>query len=35
MSNIDTDTFENEFALKIDDYAPYISVIYFSDKTKN
>jgi len=35
ISNIDTDSFENEFTLKIDDYAPYISVIYLSDKTKN
>lgn len=35
ISNIDNDTFENEFTRKIDDYAPYISVIYLSDKTKN
>ena len=35
ISNIDIDTFENEFTRKIDDYAPYISVVYFSDKTKN
>ena len=35
ISNIDVDLFENEFTRKIDDYAPYISVIYFSDKTKN
>lgn len=35
ISNIDTDSFENEFTRKIDDYAPYISVIYLSDKTKN
>ena len=35
ISNIDVDLFESEFTLKIDDYAPYISVIYFSDKTKN
>ena len=35
VSNIDTDSFENEFTRKIDDYAPYISVIYLSDKTKN
>ena len=27
--------FENEFTRKIDDYAPYISVIYLSDKSKN
>ena len=35
ISNIDIDTFENEFTRKIDDYAPYISVIYLSDKTKD
>ena len=35
ISNIDTDTFELEFTRKIDDYAPYISVIYLSDKAKN
>ncbi len=35
ISNIDTDIFENEFTRKIDDYAPYISVIYLSDKSKN
>jgi sugar phosphate isomerase/epimerase len=29
------DSFENEFTRKIDDYAPYISVIYLSDKTKD
>ena len=35
ISNIDMDSFENEFTRKIDDYAPYISVIYLSDKTKD
>lgn len=35
ISNIDVDLFENEFTRKIDDYAPYISVIYLSDKSKN
>lgn len=35
ISNVDTDTFELEFTRKIDDYAPYISVIYLSDKAKN
>lgn len=35
VNNIDMDLFENEFTRKIDDYAPYISVIYISDKTKN
>jgi sugar phosphate isomerase/epimerase len=29
------DFFENELTRKIDDYAPYISVIYLSDKTKD
>jgi hypothetical protein len=29
------DSFENEFVRKIDDYVPYISVIYLSDKTKD
>ena len=29
------DSFENEFTRKIDDYAPYISVIYLSDKTRD
>ena len=35
INNIDVDLFENEFTRKIDDYAPYISVIYISDRTKN
>lgn len=35
ISNIDMDLFENEFTRKIDDFAPYISVIYLSDKNKN
>ena len=35
ISNIDVDIFENEFTRKVDDYAPYISVIYLSDKNKN
>ena len=35
ISNIDMDSFENEITRKIDDYAPYISVIYLSDKTKD
>lgn len=35
ISNIDMDFFENELTRKIDDYAPYISVIYLSDKTKD
>ena len=35
ISNIDMDSFEDEFTRKIDDFAPYISVIYISDKNKN
>ena len=35
ISNIDIDSFESEFIRKIDDYAPYISVIYLSDKAKD
>ena len=35
ISNINMDSFENEFVRKIDDYVPYISVIYLSDKTKD
>ncbi len=35
ISNIEMDLFENEFTRKIDDYVPYISVIYLSDKSKN
>ena len=34
-SNIDIDSFEDDFTRKIDDFAPYISVIYISDKSKN
>lgn len=34
-SNIDIDSFEDDFTRKIDDFAPYISVIYVSDKSKN
>jgi len=34
-NNLDIDLFESEFIRKIDDYAPYISVVYISDKTKN
>ena len=35
ISNIDIDSFENEFIRKIYDYVPYISVIYLSDKSKD
>ena len=35
INNIDSELLENEFTRKIDDYVPYISVIYLSDKTKN
>lgn len=33
--NMDIDSFENDLTRKIDDYIPYISVIYLSDKTKD
>lgn len=35
ISNMDMDSFENEFTRKVDDYVPYLSVIYLSDKTKD
>lgn len=35
ISNMDMDSFENEFTRKVDDYVPYISVVYLSDKKKN
>lgn len=35
IANIDIDSFENEFVRRAEDYAPYISVIYLSDKSKN
>ena len=35
INNIDSELLESEFTRKIDDYVPYISVIYLSDKTKN
>lgn len=35
ISNVNIDSFENEFARKIDDYVPYLSVIYLSDKSKD
>ena len=34
ITNMDLDTFEEDFMRKIDDYAPYISVLYLSDKDK-
>ena len=35
ISNMDMDSFENEFTRKVDDYVPYLSVVYLSDKKKN
>lgn len=35
ISNMDSDSFENEFTRKVEDYAPYISVVYLSDKSKD
>ncbi|MDR0860163.1 MAG: hypothetical protein LBO09_04195 [Candidatus Peribacteria bacterium] len=34
ITNLDMDAFEEDFMRKIDDYAPYISVLYLSDKDK-
>jgi len=34
ITNLDMDSFEEDFMRKIDDYAPYISVLYLSDKDK-
>ncbi len=34
VSNLDSDAFENEFMRKMKDFLPYISVIYFSDKSR-
>lgn len=34
ITNLDMDVFEEDFMRKIDDYAPYISVLYLSDKDK-
>ena len=34
ITNLDIDSFEEDFMRKIEDYAPYISVLYLSDKDK-
>jgi sugar phosphate isomerase/epimerase len=34
ISNLDIDTFEEDFSRALEDYAPYISVLYLSDKDK-
>ncbi|MDR2415203.1 MAG: hypothetical protein LBD75_00895 [Candidatus Peribacteria bacterium] len=34
ITNLDIDAFEEEMMRKVDDYAPYLSVVYFSDKDK-
>jgi len=34
ISNFDEETLENELLRKVDQFVPYISVVYFSDKTK-
>jgi hypothetical protein len=34
VSNIDSDTLENDFMRKMKDFLPYVSTIYISDKTR-
>jgi len=34
VAQMDDEALENEFLRKIDQFVPYISVLYFSDKTK-
>ncbi len=34
ISNLDSDSFESDFLRKIKDFLPYLSVIYFSDKSR-
>ncbi len=34
ISNLDSDAFESDFMRKMKDFLPYLSVIYFSDKTR-
>ena len=34
IANIDIENFEEDFIRKIEEYSPYISVLYFSDKDK-
>jgi len=35
ISNIDADSFENDFMRKMKDFLPYIATIYISDKTRS
>lgn len=35
IANLDEESFENEFYRKMEDFLPYISTIYISDKDKN
>ena len=34
ITHLDMDTFEENFVRKLEDYTPYISVLYFSDKNR-
>ena len=34
IANLDSDAFENDFLRKMKDFLPYLSVIYFSDKSR-
>ena len=34
IANLDSDSFESDFLRKIKDFLPYLSVIYFSDKSR-
>lgn len=34
ISNLDSDSFESDFLRKVKDFLPYLSVIYFSDKSR-
>ncbi|MEI8008599.1 MAG: hypothetical protein WCI00_04225 [bacterium] len=34
IANLDSDSFESDFLRKIRDFLPYLSVIYFSDKSR-
>lgn len=34
ISNLNSDSFENDFLRKIKDFLPYLAVIYFSDKSR-
>jgi hypothetical protein len=34
ISNLNPDSFENDFLRKMQDFLPYLAVIYLSDKTR-